>query len=405
MHRSYPNDDGDRSDVLDSTLATVLRILDGMNLADTAEDAVIAAPSFYDGPVLLKDRSRFNHFAVQLAVNLRFVGYSFEDVAFLTVRRLCEMYVRDSFPLVPSVPLSNEQYELHFPSSVENDCNRKDFSICFILGAPRSGTTLLRAMLNIHTGLWAPGELHLANFETMADRARDVGSILRYMPLPEGAARFGESVADSSRRFRGWELAAVPVTEVYQQLHDADPAVMIVDKSPPYSTRLELLERIGEQFPNATFIHLVRNPHEVIRSYVRMQFHRGDRRLFDSGLNPYQAGEAIWYACNANAEAFMRSLPADRKRVVRFEDLTSEPADSLRTICQALQQEFQPRMSDPYATPGVVAAGAGDLHINLLERVEPRPPRPPFYPLGERCQEVASRFGYQAVLSEHEPAV
>jgi hypothetical protein len=180
---------------------------------------------------------------------------------------------------------------------------------------------------------------------------------------------------------------------------------MIVDKSPPYATRLKILERIGKQFPNATLVHLVRNPHDVTRPYVRMQFHRGDRRLFDAGLNTYHAGEAIWYACNANTETFLRSIPADRRCMIRFEDLSSQPADSLRSICQVLRQEFQPRMSDPYATSGIVAAGAGDLQVNLRKRVEPRPPRPPFYQLGERCQELASRFGYQVGPSEHEPAV
>ncbi len=395
MHHSYSNDNGDRIDLLDFTIATVRRILDGLDVANVTEDAVIAAPSFYDGPVLLKDRGQFNHFAGQLAVNLRFVGYSFEEVAFLTVRQLSEMYVGDSFPPVPSVPLSDEQYELHFSgTSLEQADSRKDFPISFLLGAPRSGTTLLRAMLNLHTSLWAPGELHLANFATMADRARQVGAILRYMPIPEVASRCGESVTEFSKTFRGWELAAAPVADVYQRLHDADPGVMIVDKSPPYCTRLETLERIGEQFPNSTFVHLVRSPHDVIRSYVRMQFHRADGGLFNPGRNPYHMGEAIWFACNVNTETFLGSIPANRKCVIRFEDLTSGPAGSLRTICRLLEREFQPRMADPYATPGAVAVGAGDLHVNLLQRVEHRTASAPFYQLGSRCQELATRFGY-----------
>lgn len=132
----------------------------------------------------------------------------------------------------------------------------------------------------------------------------------------------------------------------------------------------------------------------MIRSYVRMQLHRGDRRRFEPGLNPYQAGEAIWYACNANTEAFLASIPADRKCAIRHEDLTAGPEDSLRTICQLLEQEFQPDMADPYSAPGPTALGAGDLHIHLLERVEHRAPVEPFFELGSRARELAARYGY-----------
>ena len=74
-------------------------------------------------------------------------------------------------------------------------------------------------MLDMHAGLWAPGELHFANFDTMAERASRVKPVLRYMPIPEGAARCGASSAEFSRTFRAWELAATPITEVFQHLH------------------------------------------------------------------------------------------------------------------------------------------------------------------------------------------
>jgi hypothetical protein len=395
MPHGQTADEGERRPALDSTLATVLRVLDEMGIEGVSEDAVITAPPFYDGPVLLKGQGRFNQFNGQMAVNLRFVGYPFDDVAFLSVRQFCEMYLRDSFPELPRLPLTDEQYELDSGRANRGpDGGAKDFPICFVLGAARSGTTLLRVMLDMHPGLWAPGELHLANFATMADRAHHLMPFLRYMPIPEAAARCGESIAAFSRTFRGWELAAAPVTDVFQHLHEANPAVMIVDKSSPNCAQLEILERIGEQFPNAKFVHLIRSPHDVIRSYVRMQFHRGDRRLFEPGRNPYQAGEAIWYACNANIEAFLASIPENRKCAVRYEDLTSTPAACLRTICDLLEREFHPGMADPYAKEGSTALGAGDLHIHLLKAVEPRRPIAPFYELGSRCQELVTRYAY-----------
>ena len=395
MHDGPAANDGDRRELLESTVATVLRILERMGIANASENAVLAAPPFYDGSILLETRGRFAQFNAQLAVQLRFVGYAFEEVALLSVRELAEMYVRDSHPPLPGAPLANEQYHLDFGRPAPKQAgSARDFPICFVLGSPRSGTTLLRAMLDMHTELWAPGELHLANYETMAERANRVAAVLRYMPIPEAATRCGEATADFARRFRSWELEATPVPEVFQHLHDSDPGVMIVDKSPPYCVQLETLKRIGECFPRAKFVQLVRSPHDVIRSYVRMQLQRGDRRLFEPGLNPYQAAEAIWFACNSSSEAFLASLPSDRKCVVRYEELTSAPAACLTTICQLLEREFQPGMADPYARPGATVQGAGDLHIHLLESVESREPIAPFYPLGSRCQELAARYAY-----------
>ena len=62
----------------------------------------------------LLEPSHYAHFNGQMAFNRRFIGYPFDDVALLSVRQFCEMYVRDSFPPIPSVPLSDEQYKLDF---------------------------------------------------------------------------------------------------------------------------------------------------------------------------------------------------------------------------------------------------------------------------------------------------
>ena len=42
--------------------------------------------------------------------------------------------------------------------------------VCFVLGAPRSGTTLLRVMLAGHPRLFSPPEMIVAPFRTMAER-------------------------------------------------------------------------------------------------------------------------------------------------------------------------------------------------------------------------------------------
>ena len=61
-----------------------------------------------------------------------------------------------------------------------------------------------------------------------------------------------------------------------------------------------------------------------------------------------------------------------------------------------LDRSLQPGMENPYAASrGPIAHGAGDLVINLLDRVESRTPTGPFYELGSRCEELVRKYGYE----------
>jgi hypothetical protein len=80
--------------------------------------------------------------------------------------------------------------------------------------------------------------------------------------------------------------------------------------------------------------------------------------------------------------------------VLRYEDLTASPDESLRDLCELLECEFEPEMANPYAVPSSTLQGAGDLMVHLLDRVEHRRPIDAFYELGRRGQELADRYGY-----------
>lgn len=386
---------GDHANV-DRVLGLVEEILEGMGIAAVATDSIIVAPPFYEGEVLIKRSDRFALFAGQFSLKVGCIPYTFNDVALLTVRQFCDMYIADSEPEIPSVPLSDDQYVIHTEEQAGHEIGpEQEFPICFVLGCARSGTTLFRTMLNVHQGVWAPGELHLANFESMRDRAARIVPLLRFMVIPECASRFGEPVSEFSLRFKQWERDDLPMSEVYRRLYEADPNRLIVDKTPPYSDRLAYLQAIGKRFPKAKFIHLIRSPHDVIRSYVKMGLYKRGSASFEPGLNPYQMGEVTWSVHNANIAQFLKQVPSERQCTVRYEDLVAAPDEWLTKVCSTLDLTYDSRMADPYqGSVGTGSQGAGDARINFLTSVENRRPSDAFYPIGSSCRSLSEAYGY-----------
>lgn len=396
--------DLDKNQRMVLTFEVIKDTLSEMGIRNVTLDAMIVAPPFYDGATLIKDKSSFITFIEQFSLRVGCLGYAFNDVVFLTVKQFCELYIGDSYPEIPTTPLSVDQYYFRGKGGLGSSSGKEaqEFPICFVLGCPRSGTTLFRTMLNVHDRVWAPGELTLAHFENMAERAIKVLPLLRYSIIPEIASRLENSITSFSTTFRQWENEGLSIAEVYKKLYRAAPDTLIVDKSPAYSIRYQNLEAIGRQFTNAKFIHLIRNPHDVIRSFVQLQMHKNVARFFEPGLNPYQMGEIFWYVHNANIIRFLDHIPAERKCILRYEDLVSSPKHSLTSACTLLNLSLDHNMADPYLnnTKGKVALGASDVHINYYQKVESRTPGKAFYALGSECQNLAKEYGYSMPRAE-----
>lgn len=217
----------------------------------------------------------------------------------------------------------------------------------FVLSAPRSGSTLLRAMLSAHPGVFAPPELHLLPFATMAarraffgaDRHLDEGLLTALMELrgiPLEAAM--EAVKDLEER-------AVPSQEVLGMLQaEAEPR-FFAEKAPINAFELTILERSAAlcECPKYVFVH--RHPYAVIDSAVRTRM----PWVFDGVEGePYAVAEAVWTLFNRNICDFIRPLPDAQCMTIAFEDLVREPEKAVCGLCAFLDLPYEPAMLRPY---------------------------------------------------------
>lgn len=283
----------------------------------------------------------------------------------------------------------------------------------FLLSAPRSGSTLLRAMLAGHSQLFAPPELHLLQFDTMRQRsvalsesALDEGLIRAYMELA------GVTVEAAREQIQQWVENDLLITQAYATLQRLAGRRLLVDKSPSYAMNADALADIERWFDGAKYIHLTRDPHGMIESYQRMRMYRM-YRMFGDGTDTVQtSGEFVWSTCNRNLLKLQPAIPASRWFTVSYEHLVQAPQSVMPELCEFLEIPFEPSMLTPHAprrmTDGLKPGGLGDSnffrrHGIVAALAEVDPAWRVNHPLGPATQTVAGKLGYTKALTQGVP--
>ena len=240
----------------------------------------------------------------------------------------------------------------------------------FVLGAPRSGTTLLRVMLAGHPRLFSPPEMVIAPFATMQERRRrlderfwEKGGLRRaVMEL------CGVDVEKAKELERSLEDRTVP--EVYAWLQERLGDRILVDKCPHLCADPAALERLARWFPEARWIWILRHPGSVTRSVENMPM----AEVMLQGYAP--DARTLWYHANQTLRRFLASVPDQRKAVVRYEELVGDARPALERVCAAIGVPFDEALLDPYegdrmreGPPG--ARAVGDPNMAGRGRIDP----------------------------------
>ena len=224
----------------------------------------------------------------------------------------------------------------------------------FILGNPRSGTTLLRLMLTCHREVVVPPECGFAVWLWEKYRGWDRST---------AAAMIGPFVDDvaAARKFDTWGIGQGELTEA---LAAAPPGSYAEAASRVYecygrrrgrsfarwgdknNLHVDHVATIDAIFPRAFFVHIVRDGRNVACSYKDLHAAHIESRY--APRLPWKAADVAgdWQAANAKIDAACRELDAARVFRIRFEDLVTDTEASLRALCEALGEDFDPAMLD-----------------------------------------------------------
>ncbi len=194
----------------------------------------------------------------------------------------------------------------------------------FILSPVRSGSTLLRVILNGHSQLHAPHELHVRRL----------------------TVQFGTSLAEKAMAALGHNQADLEHLLWDRVLHrelTKSGKKYLVDKTPANAFAYK---RIQTCWPDARFIFLLRHPMSIAQSWHEASPERRD--LHEAALDSLRYMKAV-----EKARAALDGL------TVRYEDLTSDPKHETERICDFLAIPWEEDMLT-YGARDDYTKGLGD---------------------------------------------
>ncbi len=217
----------------------------------------------------------------------------------------------------------------------------------FVVGAPRSGTTLLMRMLNVHPDIHTRPEPHLMTplahlgYDGYVDKAP-------YDPF-QSAESIKGLVADLPGGASDWYAAVRALSDgIYGGLLEPTGKRFFLDKTPAYSLILPFLRKV---YPDAVFVVITRHPFAIFSSFAQS--------FFDDDWEAAHRFNPVVERYVPALASFVRDPGVARFHHVTYADLVTDPEGTMRAICAAADMEYLPEMLE-YGAKKVEAKGLGD---------------------------------------------
>jgi len=204
----------------------------------------------------------------------------------------------------------------------------------FILGTQRSGTTLLRLILNSHKLVSIPEEASFLKFALKKNKysLANKNKIYKYLI--------------NDYQLNKWNLPKEKIKEIlsmsntnidlisnfYSTYKNFFSKKLVGDKTPPFIRYLSIL---NDYYPEAKYIFIVRDGRDSFLS-LRNRNHHSAKSFVLGGLE--------WKIKNCLILKNLNNISSDKKIIIKYEDLIKNPQKIIIDVCGFLNIEFQKDM-------------------------------------------------------------
>lgn len=220
--------------------------------------------------------------------------------------------------------------------------------IGFIIGTGRCGTTMLAQMLNSHSKICVPHELQILFensgngprlYEVFQNKENETLKAEDFIDLIEKICphKFHEYF-DYKSFFEKQEYPIYSLKELVNNLYNAiaksKHKELFLEQTPWYGQRIDIL---NDTFPNAKYIHVIRDGRDVAISFSRTPWWHND---IGQNLDRWES------EVSNIVESSINILNSNQILQVRYEDIIDDAEYELRRICDFLSVKFENTMLD-----------------------------------------------------------
>ena len=221
---------------------------------------------------------------------------------------------------------------------MHNDVNKP----VFVVGSPRSGTSILTWCLGQHPNMFpVPESNWMGDFAVNLAVSYEVGTargeraVLSAMDIgrDEFFAQFGRSINQLILSHRD------DLNRKRKMPPSSEPKARWVDGTPEYSTHIFALRKL---FPEAVFVHILRDVREVVRSMLN--FHRvAGTQLVANEEQAYKYWRRTVAACVQAEQAYGPKVVSR----FRYSDLIDNPQPAMRSLLEFVGEPYDARCLQP----------------------------------------------------------
>ena len=213
----------------------------------------------------------------------------------------------------------------------------------FIVGSPRSGTTLMRNMLNRHPAIaiYREADFHhyiyrrrrsFGNLGDLGNRRRLVKEYLSIGCVTRMRMDLQALEATLLEEGVTYQAFFLSLLRFFARAHGKSRCG---EKTPRHA---QITQELCQWYPDAHIIHVVRDPRDVVASFLNMPW--ADHNVLGNAH--------LWMRYNRAAQ---RSRHHPKYLLVHYEQLVTQPEQELRHICASVGEDYSPAMLVPKHDP------------------------------------------------------
>lgn len=214
----------------------------------------------------------------------------------------------------------------------------------FIVGCPRSGTTLVQSILASHSKLYSLPETHLfirAQPKNILKRIFTTTRIRTNDYLAELSSTL--EVPKETIRLSPYDNYATHFQKILDYKAQEKKCFGWIEKTPIH---LHYIDDIQRWIPNPSFLHVRRSAHDNVLSLYKARQHKEWHHLSKVSNLPFRqttirAALKRWQKDNKISDYWSKK---ENHYQIKYEDLISNPTNSVADLCHKLNINFEPDM-------------------------------------------------------------